>query len=102
MANEQNGNQESLVVLTAPEGEAAGIGDYISPVPLRVKTLGDNLQAFTKKLGGILNNIETVGAFQLNEVVVSVNITAGGEIQLLGIARGKGEMVSGVTLKFQK
>lgn len=102
MTNEQNGNQETLVVLTTPEGEEAGIGDYVSPVQLHVKKLGENLQAFAEKLGGILSNVETIGAYQLNEVTVNVNITAGGEIQLLSIARGQGGMSSGITLKFQK
>lgn len=102
MSDEQIANQETLVVLTTPEGDESGIGDYAFPSRVHVKKLGENLQAFAKKLGGTLSNIETIGTYHLNEVTVSVNITAGGEIQLLGIARGKGGMASGITLKFQK
>lgn len=98
--NKQGAN--NLVVLVVPEAHAAGIGDYLTRKEISVDTLNTNMKAFTGKLGALLDHIPRVGDYDLSEVTINVNISAGGELQLVGVARGKGEVSGGITLTFKK
>ncbi len=102
MNDEPSSNPDCLDILTAPEADAAGIGDFLSSAKVPVKKLSKNLEKFTEKLVMLLPAIPHVKDYELSEVTVSVNVTAGGELQLIGMARGKGEVKGGLTLKFTK
>ena len=93
---------DAITILVAPEAESAGIGDFLSPRPIKLKTLKQNLEMFTKQLGEIIPEIPGYAGYELAEVSVQVNITAGGELQLVGMVKGKGEITGGLTLTFKK
>lgn len=97
-----NSKEESLIILTEPEADAASIRDFLSPVKIPMKILSNNLEILTRKIGTILANIPEIGDYKLHEITINVNITAGGELQLIGIAKGKGDIKGGFSLKFSK
>ena len=97
-----NKSDEILEILTVPDADSAGIGDFRSPVAVPVKTLNKNLKSFTKKLGEILPDISDIKNYELSEVNVSVNITAKGELQLVGVVKGGAEINGGLSLKFKR
>lgn len=92
----------SLSVLVYPDADSAGIGDWLTRKEISVNTLKTNMNTFTGTLGTLLENLPSTGEYDLSEVTVNVNITAGGELQLVGVARGKGEVSGGITLTFKK
>jgi len=92
----------SLSVLVRPDADSAGIGDWLTRKDIPVDTLKTNMNTFTGKLGALLDNMPSTGEYNLSEVTINVNITAGGELQLVGVARGKGEVSGGITLTFKK
>ncbi|MGD9928927.1 MAG: hypothetical protein AB7U05_02815 [Mangrovibacterium sp.] len=93
---------DTINILVAPEAEAMGIGDYLAPIPIKLKTLKQNLEMFTKQLGEIIPEVPVYGGYELTDISVQVNITAGGELQLVGLVKGKGEITGGLTLTFRK
>jgi hypothetical protein len=102
MDEEKKQDTNNLSVLVCPDADAAGIGDWVTRKEISVDTLKANMNAFTGKLGDLLNNIPKMGDYNLSEVTINVNITAGGELQLVGVARGKGEVSGGITLTFKR
>ena len=95
-------DQDSIKILVAPHADSAGIGDFLTPVPVKLKTLKENLEALTNKLGTIIPEVSSQTNYELSDISVNVNVTASGELQLVGIAKGKGEVSGGFTLTFRK
>jgi hypothetical protein len=102
MARKDNPAPEYLYILTAPDADSAGIGNFMHPVKVPIRELQKNLEEFTKKLGSLLPAVPRVKDYELSEISVSVNITAGGELQLIGVAKGKADIGGGLTLRFTK
>ena len=102
MDDKNKGSKDNLVVLVGPDAQSAGIGDWLTRKEISVDTLKTNMNAFTGKLGVLLDNIPSMGEYNLSEITINVNITAGGELQIVGIARGKSEVSGGITLTFKK
>ena len=100
--DEKKLGRNNLSVLVCPDADSAGIGDWLTRKEISVNTLKTNISTFTGKLGTLLENIPSTGEYDLSEVTINVNITAGGELQLVGVARGKGEFSGGITLTFKK
>ncbi|MEA3546910.1 MAG: hypothetical protein U9R66_04535 [Thermodesulfobacteriota bacterium] len=99
---ENNLDQKSIQVLVAPDADSAGIGDFFTPKPINLKTLKENLRAFTMKLEEIIPNVSETAGYELSEVTVNVCVSASGELQLVGVAKGKGEISGGFSLNFRK
>jgi len=100
--DEKKLNTNNLSVLVCPDADSAGIGNWLTRKEISVDTLKTNMDTFTGKLGSLLDKMPNMGDYDLSEVKINVNITAGGEFQLVGVARGKGEVSGGITLTFKK
>ncbi len=99
---ENDFDQKSIQVLVAPDADSAGIGDFFNPKPIKLKTLKENLRAFTMKLEEIIPDVSKQAGYELSEVTVNVSVSASGELQLVGVAKGKGEISGGFSLNFRK
>lgn len=93
---------DKLEILTEPEAYAAGIQEFLSPATISVKKLSANLEDLITKFNKILYNLPQIEEYKLTEIAINVNITAGGELQVIGLAKGEGKVNGGFTLKFNK
>jgi hypothetical protein len=93
---------DELDILVSPHANEMGIGDYLISKVVGVNTLEKNLKQLTEKIGRILKEVPDLGNYKLSEVTVAVNVTGTGELQLVGVARGKTDIGGAFTLKFIK
>jgi hypothetical protein len=50
----------------------------------------------------IIPDVSKQAGYELSEVTVYVSVSASGELQLVGVAKGKGEIGGGFSLNFRK
>lgn len=93
---------DTFIVLTAPEAHALGIGDFLAPQKISLTAFKKKFKELTEKVEIILEDTPSIGNYSLNEITVIANITASGELQIVGTARGKSEFTGGLSLKFIK
>ena len=73
-----------------------------TPKELKVDVLAENVNLFLTQIEGILDKApESVGKFQFAEFTVSAEISAKGQLVLLG-AGGEAGATGGVTFTFKK
>lgn len=99
--DEEELKEDELLVLTEPDATPMG-GDFRTSVPISANKINKNLKAFTGKFSEVMKDVQSLGRYELSEVSINVGITASGQIQLIGVARGKTQVAGGVTLKFTK
>jgi hypothetical protein len=88
---------DTILVTTSPSG-MRGSG----PKPLRVDVLESNVNIFVAQMSSILSKApDSISKFRLDEFTVSVEISASGEISILGTGAGA-EVKGGVEFKFKR
>lgn len=99
----QAAEKGEFLILTEPEVTPLGApSDVLVSKRISAGVINENLRAFISRFGDILTDVSTMGTFGLVEVTVNIGISAEGEIQLIGLARGKTSVTTGILLKFQK
>jgi len=101
MTRKKDDKKEVLAILAAPDADTAGIGELLRPKEISVDRLQKNLEEFTRKLTTALPKSPREGNLFLEEVTVTVNMTAGGKFQLVGFAGAHTQVQGGLTLKFK-
>ena len=88
---------ENILVTSSATTRAGG-----RPKSIPVEVLSSNVNIFLGQVGGILGNApQDVGTFSLREISLSVEITAKGELSILGTGGGI-EAKGGITFVFKK
>jgi len=90
-------DKDTILVTTTTTGMRG-----TTPMPLKVDILANNVNLFLTQIEGILANTpETLQKFQFAEFTVSAEISAKGQLVLLGTG-GEAGATGGVTFTFRK
>jgi hypothetical protein len=97
--------EDEILVIAAPAskpatGEKALLG-FKGPVQLSVAVLGENLRKFVESVNTLVSDLPTIAEqFRLEEIELSVEVNAEGNIQLIGGL--KTGVSGGLTLKLKR
>jgi hypothetical protein len=93
---------ETIDIMAPDDEETRAFGDFFRKGQVSTKILGDNLQKFVAGLGAALANIpQALPQHRLDEIEVSVSISAEGGVSLLGTG-GKAGAEGGLKLTFKR
>jgi len=106
MPDEQKPNK-TITAIVASESVTRGYGDklrdrLVEVTEINVTQLSTNVNIFVSQIGDILQNTPSkVGNLQLSEIEVSVEITASGQVVLLGVG-GEVGVTGGLKFVFKR
>ena len=91
-------NNDVILVSVSDAGQMRGK----TPKPIKVEVLAENVQIFMGQMDSMMKKTpENVGGFKLSEFTVTVEVSAKGQLSLLGTG---GELAGGggLTFKFER
>ena len=92
-------NDQDTILVTAADTTITRKG---GPQPLKVEVLAESVNVFMTQISHILDKApDEVGKFQFTEFTVSAEISAKGQLILLGTG-GEAQAKGGVTFTFKK
>ena len=78
------------------------LSDYLYAQPVRTSDLRDRLTTFLDQLKEVIGNVpEAYGHYQMDEIEISAEVTASGQLRLLG-SGGSAGAKGGIKFKFKR